>query len=92
MYAAVPRMTPAAVIAGDVTVGKLTMSAGPAGSSAFAKPTSSTFTWPPRVSMTFAGFKSRWMMPFSCAASSASVIWRAITSTSSTGSAPRFSR
>ena len=30
------------------------------------------------VTLMFAGFRSRWMMPFSCAASSASAIWRAI--------------
>ncbi len=37
-----------------------------------------------------AGFRSRWMIPFSCAASSASTIWRAIASASRNGqSAPR---
>ena len=35
-----------------------------------------------------AGFRSRWMMPCSCAASSASAIWRAIGSASSSGSGP----
>ena len=32
-----------------------------------------------------AGFRSRWTMPFSCAASSASAIWRAIASASAIG-------
>ena len=36
----------------------------------------------------FAGFRSRWMMPCSCAASSASAICRAIGSASSTGIGP----
>ena len=40
----------------------------------------------------FAGFKSRWMMPCSCAASSASAICRAIGSASSIGIAPRAIR
>ena len=52
---------------------------------AFARPKSSTFTVPAAVSLMFAGLRSRWMIPFSCAASSASAIWRASTSASSTG-------
>ena len=36
-----------------------------------------------------AGFRSRWTMPFSCAASSASAIWRAMASASAIGSGPR---
>jgi hypothetical protein len=38
---------------------------------------SSTFTTPCGVIMMLAGFKSRWMMFFSWAASRASAIWRA---------------
>ena len=34
---------------------------------AFARPKSSTFTLPSGVIFTFAGFRSRWMTPFSCA-------------------------
>ena len=45
---------------------------------AFASPKSSTFTTPSGVIMTLVGFRSRWMMPFSWAASSASTIWRAM--------------
>ena len=45
---------------------------------ALARPKSSTFTLPSGVSFTFAGLRSRWTMPFSCAASSASAICRAI--------------
>ena len=40
----------------------------------------------------FAGFRSRWMMPCSCAASSASAICLAIGSASSSGIAPRAIR
>ena len=44
--------------------------------SAFARPKSSTLTSPPGVTFTLAGFRSRWMTPRSCAASSAPAIWR----------------
>ena len=75
MYAAVPRMTPRCVIAGLVIVGDCVRSGErPAGSSAFAKPKSSTFTVPSSLTFTLAGFRSRWMIPSSCAASSASAI------------------
>jgi hypothetical protein len=40
------------------------------------------------VSFTFAGFRSRWTIPFSCAASSASAICRAVSSDSTTGIGP----
>ena len=56
---------------------------------AFARPKSSTLTVPSGVILMLAGFRSRWTIPFSCAASSASAIWRAIASASSTGSGPR---
>ena len=49
----------------------------PVVSIAFANPKSSTLTLPSGVTLTFAGLRSRWMMPFSCAASSASAICRA---------------
>ena len=59
--------------------GDIDSAAGPpavlAGAAAnLASPKSSTFTVPSDVILMFAGFKSRWMMPFSCAASSASAI------------------
>ena len=56
-----------------------------AGSIAFAKPKSSTFTVPSARTLMLAGFRSRWMMPCSCAASSASAICFAIGSASSSG-------
>ena len=56
-----------------------------AGSSAFANPKSSTFTMPSARTLMLAGFRSRWMMPCSCAASSASAICFAIGSASSRG-------
>ena len=43
---------------------------------------------PSGVSLMFAGFRSRWTMPFSCASSSASAICCAIASASSSGNAP----
>ena len=59
---------------------------------ALARPKSSTFTLPSGVSLTFAGFRSRWTMPLLWASSSASAICSAISSASSTGIAPRASR
>ena len=61
MYAAVPRIIPACVIAGDVIVGDIDMlgddRAG--GSIAFASPKSSTFTVPSARTLMFAGLRSR---------------------------------
>ena len=77
-------MTPAPVIsAGLVIVGEAITSAlvdepEPAGSTSFASPKSSTFTVPSSRTLIFAGFRSRWMIPCSCAASSASAICFAI--------------
>ena len=77
------------VIVGDCeTLGDAT----PVGSIAFARPKSSTFTVPSGRTLMFAGFKSRWMMPCSCAASSASAICFAMGSASATGIAPRAMR
>ena len=65
MYAAVPRMTPRCVTAGDVNVGEFSRApaANPAadvtGSSAFASPKSNTFTVPSLRTMMFAGLRSR---------------------------------
>jgi hypothetical protein len=50
--------------------------AGP--STNFAKPKSRTLTTPSPVTLMLAGFRSRWMIPLSCAASIASVICRAM--------------
>ena len=63
-----------------------------AGSIAFASPKSSTFTVPSARTLMFAGFRSRWMIPCSCAASSASAICFAIGSASSSGIGPRAIR
>jgi len=57
-----------------------------------ARPKSSTFTVPSARTLMFAGFKSRWMIPCSCAASSASAICLAMGSVSSIGIAPRVIR
>ena len=53
----------------------------------FARPKSSTFTAPVGVSLMFAGFRSRWTIPFSCAVSSASAICDAMAIASTIGSA-----
>src|SRR5215471_2269023 len=91
MYAAVPRIIPTPVIiAGVVIVGEFVTPAARlvTGSSAFARPRSRTFTAPSGRTLMFAGFRSRWMMPCSCAASSASAICFAIGSASSSGIGP----
>ena len=54
----------------------------------FANPKSSTLIVPSGRSLILAGLRSRWMMPCSCAASSASAIWRAMASASSRGNGP----
>ena len=59
--------------------------AGAVAGDAFARPKSSTLTMPSGVILMLAGFRSRWTMPFSCAASSASAICRAIVSASASG-------
>ena len=89
MYAAVPRIMPICV-AWPVSVGEVIASAldAPAGSIAFASPKSSTFTVPSARTLMFAGFRSRWMIPCSCAASSASAICFAIGNASASGIGP----
>ena len=62
-------------------------SASPA--TAFARPKSRTFTVPSVVILMFAGFRSRWTIPRSCAKSSARAIWRATPSASRAESGPR---
>jgi hypothetical protein len=90
----VPRSIPACVIAGVVNVGDIDMFGDEltAGSIAFAKPKSSTFTVPSARTLMFAGLRSRWMIPRSCAASSASAICLAIGNASSIWIAPRAIR
>ena len=59
---------------------------------ALARPKSRTLTLPSGVTLTLAGLRSRWTMPFSCASSRASAICFAMASASSTGIGPRFRR
>ena len=59
---------------------------------AFASPKSSTFTVPSGVSLMFAGFRSRWMILCSCAASSASAICGRSPALRRAGSRPCASR
>ena len=93
MYAAVPRIIPACVACIE-RVGEFAAFAleAPAGSIALARPKSNTFTAPSARSLMFAGLRSRWMMPCSCAASSASAICFAMGSASSSGIGPRAMR
>src|SRR5215472_3336732 len=64
-------MTPACVPIESVGEFVAFWTAPPGGSSAaFANPKSSNFTTPSGVTLMFAGLRSRWMIPFSCAASS----------------------
>ena len=80
-------------MAGVVIVGDRDTPGDDAGGSiAFARPKSSTFTVPSGRTLIFAGFRSRWMIPCSCAASRASAICFAIGSASSSGIAPRAMR
>ena len=90
IYAAVPRMTPCWVAAW-LSVGEFERFISACSPQTLSPdPKSNTFTFPSGVTLIFAGFKSRWMTPFSCAASRASAIWRANFSDSSTGIGPRL--
>jgi hypothetical protein len=91
MYAAVPRIMPTPVICTGVVIVGDAVSCGlmaDAGSIAFAKPKSNTFTVPSSRTLMFAGFRSRWMIPCSWAASRASAICFAIGNASSSGMGP----
>ena len=58
---------PARVADGDIVGGSPNRPAVPHPGDAFASPKSSTFTVPSVASLMLAGFRSRWMMPCSCA-------------------------
>jgi hypothetical protein len=94
MYAAVPRTTPESVFGpeGKSALHSPGSRCSPILSRALARPKSSTLTAPSAVILTLAGFRSRWTIPRSCAASSASAIWRAIGSASPSGSRPSLMR
>ena len=88
MYAAVPRIIPASVDRA-VSVGEFIASdAAGSGVRVLARPKSRILTRPSGVTLTLAGFKSRWTMPFSCAASRPRAISRARATTSSIGKPP----
>jgi hypothetical protein len=73
MYAAVPTTAPAKVI-GEAAGDDACSTPGEAASDSLAKPKSSTLTPPSGRIFTLAGLRSRWTMPFSCAAASAAAI------------------
>ena len=87
-------MTPIACHRGLVIVGDMRRVDAAAPKAPSLSPGRSPILSPrhPDVSLIFAGLKSRWMMPCSCAASSASTICRAIGSASSRGIGPRAMR
>ncbi len=75
-------------VAWAVNVGEFAAPAvapAPSGADALARPKSSTFTVPSARTLMFAGLRSRWTMPCSCAASRASAICFAIGSASASG-------
>ena len=80
----------ACVIAGEVRVGEIdTLAAVDAlASKAFASPKSKTLAVPSGRTLIFAGLRSRWTIPCSCAAPSASASCLAIANASSIGMAP----
>ena len=74
MYCTVPRIVPCAVPGARVASRDMPdIEMGPAGARNFASPKSSSFG-PAFVNMMLAGLRSRWMMPWRCALSSASAI------------------
>ena len=88
MYAAVPTTTPVTRAADRRWASGDARDSGASPSTAFARPKSSTLTTPSGRILMFAGFRSRWMMPCSCAASSASAICLAMGRASSSGDRP----
>ena len=95
MYWNVPRIVPREVSGwlSCMAVGRLVAweAALLSGAASFARPKSSSFT-PDFVSMMLPGFKSRWMIPLRCAASSAPAISTPNFKAWSIGSAPFASR
>jgi len=92
IYAAVPSSTPSCVairlLVGDLEMSIVEMSP----SSALARPKSRIFTVSSAATFMLAGFRSRWMIPRSCAYSTASAICRATRTDSSTGIGPALTR
>ena len=87
MYGTVPTNLPCSVIDSG-SVAAAVPGDSPAGCHGLARPKSRIFTSPRAVTITFAGFRSRWMIPASCAPSSPSAICVAMWSARSTGSGP----
>ena len=72
----------------DVTVADCAASPAIAGAASLARPKSSTLTRPWAVSITFAGLRSRWTIPLSCAATRASATASPNSMTRAIGSPP----
>ncbi len=96
MYAAVPRImpiaVPALVIVGRIVGAEVGPEAVESPTTALARPKSRTFTEPSGVILMFAGLRSRWTIPRSCAYSSPAAIWRAMSAASEKGTLPFSSR
>lgn len=84
-------IAPSAVLlvsVGDCDVAAETLSS----TNVLARPKSRILGFPSGPILMFAGFKSLWMIPFSCAASTPSAIWMKSGIASSTGMEPRAIR
>ncbi len=91
MNSGVPTISPGVEVS-MTTVGERDMSPAIGRLIALASPKSRTLTLPSGVILMFAGFRSRWITPFSCANSSASAIWAPMRSASAIDSGPPTSR
>ena len=80
-----PRIMPSRVAAALIVGELLMLPAAGVSSKALAKPKSRIFTVPSGLTFTLAGFRSRWMMPRSCAYSSPSAICLAMCKDASSG-------
>ncbi len=89
MYGSVPSSCPTPESGVEtVALSEASLPPGASSPTGFARPKSSTFTRPSRVSITFAGFRSRCTTPFSWAADSASAMVMPRSTTRATGRPP----
>ena len=84
----IPAAVPVWARVGDCERSAEDVAPGPSPDHALARPKSRTLTLPSGVTLTLAGLRSRWTMPFSWASSRASAICFAMASASSTGIGP----
>ena len=89
MYPAVPSKAPVAVDGSGGSVGAWGLGSGRV---SLATPKSRILTCPSLVTNTLAGLRSRWMIPFSCAAARPCAIWTAVSTALRTARPPFLSR